>query len=116
MFIRIKNLKLKTKIGVYPEERKKPQEIILQIKIELMDDRAGQSDDLSDTLDYDELCQKISLEVEKSEFFLLEKLASHLLDLILENEKTLRAWVEITKLHILKNADAVSVEAFRDRL
>ena len=53
--IRIKNLKVKARHGVYEFERKKDGTFELDIEIYLPLEKIGKSDKLEDTIDYDNI-------------------------------------------------------------
>ncbi|HHS13821.1 MAG TPA: dihydroneopterin aldolase [bacterium] len=116
MIIRIKNLRLRAVIGINDWERKTCQDVIINIEFEFDGTRAAESDDLKDTVDYKNLKMQIMKEVESSRFFLIDKLAHHVLTLIMRDQKVQWARVEVDKPHALRFADSVSVscEARRD--
>lgn len=111
--IKIKNLRLRTIIGINDWEREKKQDIIVNIKIAADFKKASQSDDIKDSVDYKTITKRIIVEVEKTNFFLLEKLANFILELIMENKKVISATVEVDKPRALRFADSVSVELTR---
>ena len=53
MLLKIKNLKLKTIIGIYPWEEKIDREIVINIEIDTDFNQSLKSDDINDTIDYD---------------------------------------------------------------
>ncbi|OHD13660.1 MAG: hypothetical protein A2086_01070 [Spirochaetes bacterium GWD1_27_9] len=108
--LKIKNLRLKILIGVFDFEREKTQDIIVNIKIKFDDSEASKKDDINFTIDYKELVDKIVLEVEKSNFFLLEKLSDFIIDIIFEHQLVEKASVEIYKPNIIPNCDFVSIK------
>lgn len=110
MIIRIKNLRLRTIIGIFDWEREHKQDLILNMRLEFDGSKASSSDKIEDAVDYKKINKKIIDFVEKSDFFLLEKLAQSVVDLMLENPKVTRAQVEIDKPGALRFADSVSVE------
>lgn len=109
MIIRIKNLRLRTIIGVNAWEREKQQDIILNIKLEYNGDRASVSDNIEDTLNYKTITKRVIAVVESSKYYLLEKLAQKILTAILEDSKVESATVEIDKPQALRYSDSVSV-------
>ena len=72
MIIRVKNLRLRTIIGLNDWERKKEQDILINLKIQVDDETAVASDDLADGVDYKTIKYRIVEEVEKTSFFLIE--------------------------------------------
>lgn len=107
--IKIKDLRLNAMIGVEPSEREAPRELLANITLELTDDRAGDSDDLNDTVNYSALQQRISAEVTATSFYLLEKLASFVLEIVMADPKVRSGTVEIDKPGVLGAARSVSV-------
>jgi D-erythro-7,8-dihydroneopterin triphosphate epimerase len=109
MLIRIKNLRLRTIIGVEDWERRDKQDVVVNAEIEVDASRAAESDDLTKTVDYKTITKDIIRAVEGSDFRLLETLAQHVLKIILQHEGVLAVRVEVDKPHALRFADSVSV-------
>jgi D-erythro-7,8-dihydroneopterin triphosphate epimerase len=115
MTIRIKNLRIKTIIGVQEWERNQHQEVVLNIAIDFDAAAAARSDSLADTVDYKALKRRIIEHVEQSRAQLVERLAAEVLDIIMSDAKVAAARLEIDKPHALRFADSVSVTAERRR-
>ncbi|HDQ45963.1 MAG TPA: dihydroneopterin aldolase [bacterium] len=115
MLIRIKNLRLRTVIGVNDWERELRQDVIVNIEMACDGNRAVNSDDLNDTVDYKTLKRRIIRLVESSRYRLIEKLAHEILNLVMEDVRVSRAVVEVDKPHALRYADSVSVVAEQTR-
>lgn len=109
MRIRIKNLRLRTIIGVNEWERRDRQDVVVNVEIEFDGSRAAETDDLRHTVDYKAITKRIIEEVENSRFNLLEALAQRVLDVVLQQEGVIAAQVEIDKPHALRFADSVSI-------
>ncbi len=109
MKIHIKNLRIKTIIGINDCERAEKQDVIVNVEVELDATRATETDRIEDTINYKTLTKRIISEVELSEFYLVEKLAHHILNIVLENKKIKRGTVEVDKPHAVRFADSVSV-------
>ena|SRR3989338_7432688 len=110
MIARIKNLRLRTIIGIFDWERTEKQDVIINAEIEFDGAKAANSDDIKDTVDYKTMNKKIIEAVESSKFFLLEKLADTILKIIMEDRKVIKAKVEVDKPGALRFADSVSIE------
>lgn len=67
-------LEAETIIGIYDWERKKKQTVVLDIEMAFDIKKAAESDDINHTLDYKAVTERVVSFVEKSEFFLVEKL------------------------------------------
>lgn len=115
MIIRIKNLRLKAIVGLNDWERRRLQRIIINIAMTLDGKQAAQSDRIEDTIDYKQLKKKIIQGVENSNFFLIEKLASHILEIVMKNPKVVRATVEVDKPGALRFSDSVSIECSAEK-
>jgi len=107
--IRIKNLKLKAIIGINPAERIHKQEIVINVEIEADAAKAMATDDIQHALDYKTITKYIIAEVEKTSFFLLEKLADHILKLVMSYQQAKKVTVQVDKPLALRFADSVSI-------
>ncbi|RKY52956.1 MAG: dihydroneopterin triphosphate 2'-epimerase, partial [Candidatus Neomarinimicrobiota bacterium] len=113
--IRIKNLRLRTIIGVKHWERRKVQDVIINVEIEFDGSKVAESDNIHDTINDKAVKNRIVEEVEKSRFYLLDRLASHVLKIVMEDKKVQRATVEVDKPNALRFADSVSVSCSAER-
>ncbi|MCM2679329.1 dihydroneopterin triphosphate 2'-epimerase [Echinimonas agarilytica] len=107
--IRIKNLRLRTYIGINTDEIKNKQDIIVNVKISYPADNATTSDNMDDALNYRTITKQIIALVENNRFSLLEKLTSDILALASEHPWVAFAEVEVDKPHALRFADSVSL-------
>ncbi len=109
MIIRIKNLRLRTIIGFNEWERKDKQDVIINVEAEFDDDSLRSSGETEPPVNYRSIAKRIISEVETADFYLLEKLAAHLLAVVIEFSGVKKATVEVDKPHALRFADSVSV-------
>jgi D-erythro-7,8-dihydroneopterin triphosphate epimerase len=107
--IRIKNLRLRTFIGIKDEEIRNKQDIVLNIVIRFDAGDAVHSTDIETTLNYRTITKKIIDLVENNRFMLLEKLTHDVLQLVMEHPEVRNAEVEVDKPHALRFADSVSI-------
>ena len=75
-------MKADTLIGVYDWERERKQTLILDLEISVPE-RTGTSDDIGDTIHYGEVCEVVRRSLAEQDFLLLETLAEHIAQLIL---------------------------------
>ncbi len=108
--IKISNLKTSCIIGVKPEERLAPQELLIDIVLAADLSKAVSSDDIKDTVDYDNLAAAVVDFVAKSNFQLIEKLAFQTATLIKELSDATQVKVVIKKPVALEAARYASVE------
>ncbi len=107
--IHITDLHLRTVVGTYEWERKIKQDVIINIALEFNAKKAAKSDKLKDTVDYKGLTKKIIAKVESSKYFLIEKLAGQILDIIMKTPGVEKTSVRIDKPGALRFAKSVSV-------
>lgn len=107
--IKIKNLRLRTIIGINDDERINRQDVIINVSIEFDDTQAINSDDIAHTVDYKTISKKIISAVENSSYLLVEKLVAMIADLVMENDHVISTTVEVDKPHAIRFADSVSV-------
>ena len=113
--IYLQGLKVACTIGTRPEERKRTQEIGIDVCLHLDLEDPGRSDRLEDTVDYGHLAGEITAMAERSSFQLLERLAEEVASLVLAHPKVERVEVKVSKPHALPRGRAAAVEIFRDR-
>ncbi len=113
--IHIRDLGINCIIGIMPEERVREQEIVLNIDLECDLSKASASDTIVDTLDYKALKLGIVKLVEKSEFFLIEKLAQSVADYCLSSQFVIAVTITLDKPGALTLARSVAVEIRRER-
>lgn len=111
----IQDLALRCIIGVYPEERRERQDVVINVTMEADLRAAGKSDRLEDSVDYKSVKKRILDIVENSEYRLIESLAERIAETCLEAKKVQRAVVRIDKPGALRFARSVAVEVDRRR-
>ena len=113
--ITIRDLALRAIIGIYPEERKEKQDIVLKISMEVDLSRAGDTDDINDTVDYKTMKKRIMALVDTSAYKLIETLAGKIADICLSDKKVNRAIVTVDKPGALRFARSVAVTVDRKK-
>lgn len=107
--IRIKNLRLRTYIGINDDEIRNKQDVVVNAKIHYDAARATNSDNMGDALNYKTVTKAIIKLVEDNRFSLLEKLTADVLAVAAEHSWVTYAEVEVDKPHALRFADSVSL-------
>ncbi|SFH64664.1 dihydroneopterin triphosphate 2'-epimerase [Modicisalibacter xianhensis] len=107
--IRIKNLRLRTFIGIKEEEIKNRQDVIINVVIRYRADRAVQFNHIEQALNYRTISKHIISHVEDGRFLLLERMTREILDIVMSYPQVLTAQVEIDKPYALRFADSVSI-------
>ena len=115
--ISIKDLRLRTVIGVFDWEQKVLQDLVVNLELSC-DLPAVDPDclDLNQTVDYKSLTKKIINYVENGRFYLLEGLGNALLKIVLEHDSRIMSCVvSLDKPGALRFADSVSVRLEQSR-
>lgn len=107
--IKIKNLRLRTFIGIKEDEINNKQDVVINARIEYSASHAADSDDMNQALNYRTITKRIITLVENTRFSLLEKLTAEVLAITAEHPAVRYAEVEIDKPHALRFADSVSL-------
>ena len=110
-FIEIEDLKVDTIVGVFDEERLKPQTILISIKCQLDLDHNQDLDNIENVTSYSDIKKEIVTFVSASKYKTLEKLITELKKQ-LDNQFPIKIEkLEINKIEIAKkyNAKKVSV-------
>lgn len=111
----IRDLLVRCIVGIYPEERREKQDVIVNIILHADLTKAGQSDDIEDTVNYKTIKKEVLAMVQTSEFLLIEKLATEITRIALQDSLVQRVDVSIDKPGALRFARSVAVEISRTR-
>ena len=107
--IRIKDLRLRTYIGIKEEEINNKQDVLINLTILYPAGEAVQGNDIDRALNYRTITKAVIRHVEENRFALLERMTQEILDLVMANPAVRYAEVEVDKLHALRFADSVSI-------
>lgn len=107
--IRIKNLRLRTHIGIKEDEILNRQDVVINAVIRYRADNAVAFNHIEQALNYRTITKAVIALVEENRFQLLERMTREVLDLVMSHAAVLTAQVEIDKPHALRFADSVSV-------
>lgn len=107
--IRIKNLRLRTYIGIKDEEIHNQQDVLINASIHYNADKAISENCIESALNYRTITKQIIELVEDNRFALLERMTNEILSIIMTHKDVIEATVEIDKPYALRYADSVSV-------
>ena len=105
----IEDLRIQTVIGVFDWEREITQTISLDLKMAYDISKAAESDKISDTLDYKAVSKRLIQFVESSEFQLVEALAEHCANIVLEEFPVTWLRLKLSKPGAVRGSSAVGV-------
>ncbi|MFZ3088337.1 MAG: dihydroneopterin aldolase [Methylotenera sp.] len=109
----LSEVKVQTKLGVPEWERMVEQTIVLDIEIGYDLSKACKSDDVTDTIDYGAVVERIRKTLSEHNFQLVEALAEHICQLILKEFDALSVKVKVAKPAILPGLKALGVVLHR---
>lgn len=113
--ITIREIALRCIIGVYPEERREKQDVIISITLHVDLAKAGRTDDVTDTVDYKAVTKAVVKLVEDSEYVLVEALSQAVADMCLGFDGVEKVDVVVEKPGALRFTRTVQVEMTRVR-
>src|SRR6185503_15744411 len=111
----IKNLLVRGIIGVNDWERKRPQDILINITLFTDTRRAAETDDINDCVNYSIVSKKVQAHAETAERLTVEALANDLAETCLEEKGVQKVVIRIEKPGAVRFAKSVGVEIERSR-
>jgi len=114
--IEISGLSLYTHIGVSAAEREIGQRLLFDIRIDVGESDATETDRVEDTIDYSEVCQLVALVAQQRSYRTLERLCTVVADRVIEDFGAEAVWVKAAKPEppIPLTVEEVSVEVWRE--
>lgn len=110
--LEITKLRIKTRIGVYAWEQAILQDLLLDIYIPL-ESKTTYQDLLSQTIDYEKLCQMITSFLQNHSFNLIETVAEKVVELIKKEFHVQSLTVRVSKPHAIPAAENISITLSR---
>jgi D-erythro-7,8-dihydroneopterin triphosphate epimerase len=105
----IKDLLVRTVLGVSDEERRDKQDVLISVVMETDTSAPGKSDDLADAVNYRLISKKILALAERSQFHLVEHFAEEVAGLCLLESRVKRVRVTVEKPGALRFARSAGV-------
>jgi FolB domain-containing protein len=102
-YIHIDKLVFRGKHGYFAKERRVEQEFALSVKLGVDIAKAGQSDNLADTINYIEVRNTIQSVIEGGSKFLIETLAEEIAQKVLEDKRIQTVELTIQKPEVWHN-------------
>jgi len=113
--ILIRDLRVEALIGIHKRERHVAQTVSIDLDIGLPSDKVFESDQVADTIDYEQVAIRIRALAASGHFRLVETLAERIARLLLEDFGAPWLKVSVAKIGILGNAKFVGVTIERRR-
>lgn len=111
----IKDLLVRGIIGVNDWERKRPQNILINITLFTDTRRAAETDNIYDCVNYSTVSKKIQAHAESAERLTVEALANDLAKICLEEQGVQKVAIRVEKPGAVRFAESVGVEIERSR-
>jgi FolB domain-containing protein len=111
----IRNLLARGIIGINDWERKRAQDILINLILFTDTHRAGESDNINDCVDYSKTSKKVMAHAESAGKLTVEALANELAKLCLEDKNVQKVIVRVEKPGAVRFAESVGVEIERSR-
>ena len=111
----IRELRADAWIGIYEWEKLRPQTLDFNLEIGLDTHRAGESDNICDTVDYGKVVERIHADLKGQHFKLLEALAEHISQIILHDFKAQWVKISVAKIAHIRGVKLVGVTISRSR-
>jgi dihydroneopterin aldolase len=105
----LRELKIETLIGVYEWEKRVPQTLQFDLEIALPDSRACQTDNIKDALNYADIVRDIQSVLASRHFNLLEALAEHIAQILLNDFKAPWVKISVAKLNAIRGSKMVGI-------
>ena len=111
----IKNLLVRGIIGVNDWERKRAQDILINITLFTDTRRAAETDELGYSVNYSTMSKKVQAHAESVQRLTVEALANDLAKICLEEKGVQKVIVRVEKPGAVRFAESVGVEIERSR-
>lgn len=111
--IEIKDLLLRGIIGINDWERENKQDILINIAMTADLQKAGETDNIDDSVNYRTVTKKVVKHIDMNEPFTVETLAADIAKICLDEPGVIRVRVRVEKPGALRFAKSVGVEIER---
>jgi FolB domain-containing protein len=111
----VKDLLVRGILGINPEERVKKQDILVNLIMYADVNRAAETDDIADAVNYKSISKRVIQHIEDGSDFLVEKLVTDLARIIITEFGVVRVMVRVEKPGALRFAESVGIEIERTR-
>lgn len=112
-YIVLTGLKVRCIIGIFDWERKRKQDVLIDLRFPCDIRKAAHRDHISDTTDYKKIAKTTIAFVEKSQFQLIETLAEKLAEFLLENFPIPEIQLSVSKPGAIRGSQNVGIHIQR---
>jgi FolB domain-containing protein len=111
----VNDLLIRGVIGISEREREQPQDILVNIVIYTDIHKAGETDNVDDSVNYRTVAKKVLAHVEKVQRYTVEALATDIADLVLGEPHVEKVQVRVEKPGAVRFSKSVGVEIERSK-
>ena len=111
----VRDLELMALIGIYDQEKRDPQRIIVNIDLSVAEGIGPKDDDISHVVSYEIVVKKVEAIIAAGHVNLIETLCEKIAASCLTDKRVKAARVRVEKPDIIKNARSAGVEIERTR-
>ena len=111
----LREIRMDARVGIYKREKTITQTVELDLDIALPDDRVFESGKVADTIDYAVVIERIRAVLVERHYGLVENLAEHVAQIILNEFHSPWVRVSIAKIGAQRNAKRVGVTIERSK-
>jgi 7,8-dihydroneopterin aldolase/epimerase/oxygenase len=111
----VRDLDCIASIGIYEQEKRKPQRIIVNIDLSVEEATGPTADDISHVVSYEVVVKKVEAILAEGHVNLVETLCDRIAQACLKDKRVVAARVRVEKPDIIPNARSVGVEIERSR-
>ena len=112
-YIVLTGLKVRCIIGIFDWERKRKQDVLIDLKFPCDIRKAARRDHIGDTVDYKRIAKATIAFVEKSRFYLVETMAERLAGLLLRNYNLAEIDLSVSKPGAIRGSRNVGIQIHR---
>lgn len=111
----VRDLELQALIGIYEQEKARPQRIIVNIDLSVQEGEGPQDDEIGHVVSYEIVVKKVEAIIAAGHINLVETLCEKIAAACLRDKRVVAARVRVEKPDIIPNARSVGVEIERMR-
>ena len=110
----VEQLRLETIIGLFPWEREVRQRLFVDLEIGADIKRAALTDELDNTINYAEVCDRVAALADDGKFKLIETFAEKIAALVLEDFSASWIKVKVSKVDAMPQVKSVGIVIERE--
>ena len=105
----INELRLDVLVGIHNWERQNPQTVQLDLELAIPETGRPRSDRIGETIDYSKVVTRVRASLAQTHFFLVERLAEHVAQIIMTEFRSPWVRVSVTKLGAIQGVKRLGV-------